>query len=310
MAFTTEAELRAYILSTFTANGVRDITGPEAQEAFIGILDLMSSKLQADLGVSVEAGKVGGAKNGATLLAGTTVESVLRTILREAVPPTYSAPTLTLNTSLTDLNREIGSIISPTFTKSFIQNDGGVEVTRYLTKNGSQIATSIPYTDLNYQLTGSVAYQLFATYAQGNCKNNSLGTQDCTGRIQPGTASSNVITYNAWRRLFYGTPVSSISTSAGVRSLANSSLNPLVGTSFVINIPGGSQRVVFAYPAVLQDPSSIKYREFGGCEVKAIFTKTIVSVEGANGYTSIDYKVFTYQPIEAFQVAANYEVTI
>lgn len=310
MTFTTEAELRAYILSTFTANGVRDITGPEAQDAFIGILDLLSPKLQADLGISVEDGKVGGAVNGVTLPTGTTIESVLRTILREAVPPTYLAPALTLITSVTELQKEIGTTISPVFTKTFVQNDGGVEVTRYLTKDGSQIATALPYTDINHQLVADVAYQLFTTHGQGACKNNSLGVQDCTGRIQPGTVSSNIITYNAWRKLFYGVPVSAVLNSTNVRALSNSILRPLVGTNFTINIPGGSQRVVFAYPASLQDPSSIKYREFGNCEIKAIFTKTIVSVEGAEGFTAIDYKVFTYEPIEAFQVAANYEITI
>lgn len=310
MTFTTEAELRDYILATFTANGVRDITGPEAQDAFIGILDLLSPRLQSNLGISVEAGKVGGAANGVTLTEGTSLESVLRTILREAVPPTYLAPTLLLESSVSQLDQEIGTIMSPALSNVFTQRDGGIAVTRFLTKNGSQISTTFPYIDSSIQLIAAVAYQAFTTYGQGACKNDSLGQQNCSGRIQPGTVSSNIITYNAWRKAFWGVPVSAVTNSSGVRALSNSSLRPVVGSTFTINIPAGSQRVVFAYPASLQDVSSVKYREFGNCEIKSIFTKTTVSVEGASGYTAIDYKVFTYEPIEPFQVAANYEITI
>jgi hypothetical protein len=311
MTFSTIAELRAYIIATFTANGVRDITGPEAQDAFIGILDLISPALLTQLDVSVEAGKVGGAKNGDSLTVGTTLEAVLRKILREAVPPVYVLPTSVLNTNVATLDQEIGTVISPTLGLLFTQHDGGVMATAYLTKNGSNIATSFPYTDSSVTLAAAVAYQGFATYAQGVCKNDSLGNSNCSGRVQPGIAASNIITYNPYRKAFFGTPVAVVTSSATVRSLSNGFLNPVVGSQFVINIPAGSQRVVFAIPASLGSTvSSIKYREFGNCEVKAVFDSAIVSVEGAAGYTAINYRVFTFEPIESFQVAATYEVTI
>lgn len=310
MTFTNITDLRNYILATFTANGVRDITGPEAQDAFIGILDLLAPTLTEELIVSVGAGQVGGAFNGDVLTQGEFIEAVLRKILREPVPPTYVLPVTTLNSSVTTLNNEIGTIISPTFDGLYTQNDGGVAVTRYLTKNGVNIATSSPYTDSSVVLDSTKTYQTFITYGQGACKNNSLGDQDCTHRIQPGTAASNLIIYNGYRKAFWGVPVVVVNSSATVRALSNGSLSPQVGSAFVINIPAGSQRVVFAYPATLQDPTSVKYKEFGNCEVKGIFTKTTVSVEGASGFTAIDYKVFTYEPIESFQIASTYEVTI
>jgi len=45
-------------------------------------------------------------------------------------------------------------------------------------------------------------------------------------------------------------------------------------------------------------------------EVKGVFTKSSVSVEGANGYTPIGYKVYRYTPAVPFQAAATYNVTI
>lgn len=310
MTFTTLAELRAYILATFTANGVRDITGPEAKDTFIGILDLIAPALLADLDVNVGAGKVGGAHNGDHIVVGTTFDALLRKILREAIPPTYVAPTTALSSSITTLEQEIGTILSPIFNLSYTQNDGGALVSRSLTRNGSGIATSFPYTDASVVLDASKAYQGFASYAQGACKNDSLGAQDCTSRINSGNASSNIITYLPYRKAFYGTPVSAITTSANVRAMSDGFLNPANGSVFTIAIPAGSLRVVFAYPATLEDVASVKFVEMGGTEIKGAFVKTTVSVEGASSFTAINYKVFTFVPVEAFTTAATYQVTI
>ena len=68
--------------------------------------------------------------------------------------------------------------------------------------------------------------------------------------------------------------------------------------------------VVFAYPSSLRDITSVVYVEGLGAEVKDIFTKSIVSVTGANDYLPIDYKVYTYIPASPFGATATYNVTI
>lgn len=45
-------------------------------------------------------------------------------------------------------------------------------------------------------------------------------------------------------------------------------------------------------------------------EVKTAFTKTVVSVEGANGYQAIDYKVYVMDMANANDTANTYKVTI
>jgi hypothetical protein len=124
--------------------------------------------------------------------------------------------------------------------------------------------------------------------------------------------------------VFYGTPSATPIASADVRALTGAfaaSANTTVdGTglpianitvpNFIIAIPAGATRVVFAYPASLRDVASIRYLELADSEVKANFTMTTVSVTGANGVAAINYKVWTYTPVEPFSVANHYKVFI
>jgi hypothetical protein len=124
---------------------------------------------------------------------------------------------------------------------------------------------------------------------------------------------NDIVTVNGRRKAFYGTDsVATVAytTSNQIRSLSGNTLNPSNGTIFTINIPIGATMVVFAYPATLQNVDSVIYVEGLNAEIKGIFTQTTISVEGANGYTAINYKVYTYIPATAFTDEATYEVTI
>ena len=69
-------------------------------------------------------------------------------------------------------------------------------------------------------------------------------------------------------------------------------------------------RVIIAYPATLQDVTSIKDVNGMNAEIKSGFTKSTVSVEGANGYTAKDYKVYIMDYAKANDKANTYAVTI
>ena len=77
-----------------------------------------------------------------------------------------------------------------------------------------------------------------------------------------------------------------------------------------IAIPLGTQKVTFAYPEAIRDVLSVKYVEGMNVEIKDIFVKTVVNVEGAEGGNGINYKVYTYVPTVPFQKDLNYVVTI
>ena len=82
------------------------------------------------------------------------------------------------------------------------------------------------------------------------------------------------------------------------------------GSKFSITIPVGALRVVFAYPATLRDVSSVLDVNGLGAEIKSGFTQSTVSVEGADGYTAIEYKVYTLDFANANDTANTYNVTI
>lgn len=307
------ATLREYITDVFTANGTREITGPDAWDALTGIVDLISPTLQVQLVAQLGSGSVGGVTTGTTFTAGATLESVLRAILIQAIHPTYAAPTAVENTDTPTLNQEVGSLISATLSYIFTQNNAGAQTGVTLFKNGTQISTAMPYMDASVTLGDSapVAYQASIAYAQGACINNNLGTPDCTGRIIAGAVNTNTITYNGYRKVFWGVPVAPPASSSDVRgNLSSSALNPANGTQFTIHIPAGSLNVAFAYPATLEDVASVLYVEASNQQVKGNFTSTIISVQGANSYTAINYKVWVFTPVEAFTEAATYLVTI
>lgn len=304
--------LRTFIINTFTANGNREITGPDTHDALLGILDLIAPALQANLTAKQGAGgSVGGVNDNDFFAAGTTLEAVLRALLIKTVHPTYVLPTEVLSSDILVFDQEIGSIISPSFSMVFTQNDAGALTGISLQKNNVQISNTLPYTDGSVSLDGTAKiYKVISSYAQGACKNNNLAVLDCVGRIIAGNLTSNLITYNSYRKAFFGTPVATPTTSADIRGLSGGVLNPVNGTQFSINILAGSQYVVFAYPASLEDVASVKYRELSNTEVKGNFVQSTISVQGANSFAAVSYKVYVYTPVEPFPSGVTYDVTI
>ena len=69
-------------------------------------------------------------------------------------------------------------------------------------------------------------------------------------------------------------------------------------------------RIMLAYPATLRDVTSIKDRNGLNAESKSSFTLSTVSVEGADGATAIQYKVYTMDRAEANQTLNYFDVTI
>ena len=110
---------------------------------------------------------------------------------------------------------------------------------------------------------------------------------------------------------FYGNDNSSVacSTSADVRGLSKNVSDPKSGTKFTVAAGFGDQRITIAVPAPLTIASA-KYVEGMNAESKAIFTQTTVNVDGANGYTSVPYNVFTYIPLVAFSSSYTLDITL
>jgi hypothetical protein len=242
--------------------------------------------------------------DGEVITAGTSLEDVVKNMLQTIIPPTYLAPTLSISGGQIV---EAGTSVSPNIIPTWAQRDGGTPILYTLKKDGSSIFTNsiaIPYADGTYVVGDTtISYQATEDYNQGPIKNDNQGNAYPTGRIPAGTATSNTVSYIGRRKLFYGVD------QTDPRMLA-SLLGPANGTAFTINIPAGTTRVMFAYPATLRDVSSVKYVELGNGEVKDTFTQTLVDVEGAAGFTAIQYKVYTYIPAIPFGDAVTYQGVI
>lgn len=269
--------------------------------------------------ITLAGTEYGSYDDGDTIISGTTVQTILETMFQKQVPPTYTSPTFNLDPSSATV--EVGTVINYSLLPIFEKQDAG-DVNRYtLVKdyNGFQyslVDTTIvsAYNDITTDTVkdgADLSYEATVYYDEGDIKDDNLGNPYPSGRIPSGDLSDTYAVFGA-RRYYYGgdTQTTAPINNTEVKALSGNALNASNGTTFTINIAAGSTRVCFAYPATLQDVSTVKYVELGNGEVKDTFTQTTVSVGALNDIDPINYKVYTYLPAVPFGGSATYNVTI
>ena len=259
---------------------------------------------------------IGDVKNGTTIAQGTTLTDLAKMMFLETIPPKYTQPSISL-TGTGSTSVEAGTQINPTLTSTFTPGDAGAITEHKITKNGTQAATgtnaSLQHTEaITMDGSTAITFQSSCTYAEGEIKNDNKGQPYPNGHVTAGTKTSASKTYNSYRAFFYGRLAAGVeapTTSAEIRALTNGGAASQ-GKTFTISAQAGEQAVVFAYPATIRDVSSVKYVEAGNDESKALFVKTSVTVEGAGGYTGIEYKVYTMKTAQPFAAAMTFNVTL
>ena len=172
-------------------------------------------------------------------------------------------------------------------------------------------ASPIARTDSAYNITVPVSYHAQADHAAGPIKDDSEGIPFPTGQITAGTKTSNTVTYTPQRKAFFG-PLSTTTvpgSSAFVRALGSSAMNPGSGTVLVAVAAVGARGVCFAYPSSLGPVSSIVQLSLG-MDVKAGFTEIALLVDGANGILPVSYRVYYILPAFPFSTVETYTLTI
>ncbi|TAJ51232.1 MAG: hypothetical protein EPO58_12875 [Chitinophagaceae bacterium] len=221
--------------------------------------------------------------NGETVPArGKTAIQLLQEGAVKANHPTYTSPSLSIGTSPSAGNVEIGSSITATLSSTFTQNDAGAATTTTYKKNGTAIGSN---TDNITNITSAVQYVVTVAYAQGACKNDNLGALDCTGRIAAGTITSSAVTYTPLPKRYWGYVNSTspndadiINAIGGGAELSSSKTK----SAFNVTIPGSANYLVFAYPSSLGTLTSILA---GGFESIGTFTLTTRTFTNASGYS-------------------------
>jgi hypothetical protein len=228
--------------------------------------------------------------NGETIpVAGMALDSAFKVITQKAVAPTYVQPTTTI-VAFSPNTYEIGTNLGTlTLSSTFTQNDAGaLQSTLYYKDN---VALGGNTTTIS-SLTSQVNFKVSKTYAQGACKNNNLGVEDCTGRVQAGTITSGFTYITPFPKSYLGYSSNAIPTSANI--IASLGGNNFFSTSRDISnesivVTGTDRYGYYAYPSSFGELTSIIV---SGLESILAFNLNVVSVTNAQGYVQ-NYNVYT-----------------
>lgn len=107
-------------------------------------------------------------------------------------------------------------------------------------------------------------------------------------------SGSATYTVTGTRYAFYGSSSTAIeNTSTGIRGLAQHGTSK----SFSVTVDDGSNYVIIAFPSTWGSLTSVADTGAFGTDIVASFGDAVeVNVEGANNYSAITYKVYTYSP--------------
>lgn len=250
-------------------------------------------------------GQHGAFRDGELVIKGTRVHDVLQGILDDTYERPYTFPTLEL-TGVGE-NIEVGNIVSITIIPVFTQNDAG-ELTRFKLErsvSGGDFTTLYdsdkitPYTEPSVNIIDKdniLSFRATAWFDEGKIKYSN--GEEIEGHIEAGSISTR-LTISGIRKCFYGAESGitlPVTTGDEVRALPGSTTFGVEeGSTVSVIINPGTTRITIAYPAYVRDPQKILSKKLG-YDIKDIFEKSSIRVNGYNDYTDIEYKVFTYIP--------------
>lgn len=215
---------------------------------------------------------------------------------------------------------EVGTVVTPEYSATF--NAGsytygpatGCTVSAWeVTDTAGNSATTVSGSFDDVTVTDSTNYKITAkaTYTEGAIPVTNKGNAYPTGKISAGSTSKTSGAITGYRNTFYGTlTTKNTLDSSIIRGLTKSNAALSNGAKFNVTIPVGALRVVIAYPSTLRAITSILDVNGMNANITSSFASSTVSVEGANGATAIDYRVYTLDFASANDTANTFAVTI
>lgn len=157
----------------------------------------------------------------------------------------------------------------------------------------------------------SLKYRVTATHGAGVTAKDNLGADSApVVAIEAGSKTKDTAAYTPFRNVFYGASTGKPALdSAAIRALGKTGKAYAAGT-LTINVPVGAQRVAIACIATAKGVTKVINETAMNANVTSTFTKSTVSVEGANGYAAKDYNVWVFEPAVAYGNAAVLKVTL
>lgn len=253
--------------------------------------------------------------SGTIAAKGKNVKQVLADILALEKNPTTTQPSISLSSSNIGA-KEVGTKIAIAY--SFSSNPGsytygpatGVTFSNYSATLGEETVTGAngAFTEVQVGDSTNLTISGTASHTAGAVPKTNIGNDYKAGQIKAGTKSASKGTLTGYRNIFYGTLTTKGElTSAVIRSLTGKKATATGNIS--VSIPTGALRVVIAVPS---NRTVSKVLDVNGlnANITGAFTKTTVSVEGANGYTAKEYNVYYTDYAAANDKANTYTVTI
>lgn len=242
--------------------------------------------------------------------ADANIQSQVSALSAALIPhPTYSNPTAGISSSQTTGGLEIGQTINIPLTATYNQNDGGSQTGLIIKKNGSQVATTSPYTDAGVVISATaVSYQCSFTFAQGPVKNNILGIPDAVGRIAAGSVNSGNLSYQGFYKIFYDAVSSFPTDSATARALANSRFSNS-GNAFTLNT--GSTFTKFC---IILPPGktllSVIDQDALNLDITSQYTSAGITVNDASGTAVTGYTIWSMSQSVPYSSNHRHNITI
>lgn len=165
--------------------------------------------------------------------------------------------------------------------------------------------------DAGGDAVASLKYKATAMHGAGVTAKDNLGAASSpVVAIAAGSKTKDTAAYTPFRNVFYGASTSKPALdSAAIRALGKTGKAYAAGT-LTINVPVGAQRVAIACIATAKGVTKVINETAMNADVTSTFTKSTVSVEGANGYSAKDYNVWVFEPAVAYGNAAVLKVTL
>lgn len=271
-----------------------------------------------------QVGNLTKTQNGTATFAtkGKSIAEALTDIFSKRLQPgTPTAPAVTLTFGQAKAY-EVGTTVSPTYSASLSAGSytygpaTGITATSWeITDTAGNTADTATGSFADVVVADNTNYKITAkaNYGEGTVAKDNLGSDsNPVVKIAAGSATKTSGAITGYRNTFYGTVVEKAEvTSTIIRGLSGKSNAAWSnGKSFTVNIPVGAVRVIFAYPATLQDVSSVKDVNGLNAEIKSAFTKSAVTVAGAGADAGIEYKVYVTDFAEPVAKANSYTVKI
>lgn len=257
--------------------------------------------------------------DGKTLPAGMDLEEFVKKLVQKRVPATYTQPSVTIanNGGQANVVVEAGTEVSVKIKSSFKAGDAGA-ITSHAIKRGATELQTGTTADLTFEETyvipdGATSYSSTVAYAEGAIKKDNFGDNSPNGHIAAGSKNSTNYTITGARKAFYGTGTGATPslTSAYIRGLSGSKLNPVAGDKINLVLAEGEQFIVVSLPSA-RTLKQVTYVDLGDKGMLEKFTKSTVAVEGAGGadVAANNSNTYVYAMAAPAAAAMNFEFLI